>query len=182
MQPANGQNLSLKPRDFRGFTLLEIMTVLVIILILAVLLAPMLGKVQENARRAVCVARLKGLYVATTGFLGTNEGKWPRIEPKMSDDVYFAKQWYDVLSHYGLGWDDLVCPSVQRKLGNPRVTNPEFHRMDYVSTFFDNRPGTPTKWPNMPWFLERQDMHGGQLVVLASGTVVDLREAVRLTR
>jgi prepilin-type N-terminal cleavage/methylation domain-containing protein len=171
---------TLKPRENRGFTLLEMMTVLVIILILAVLFLPVFGKYQDNARRAVCVARLKGLYVATTGFLGNNEGKWPRIIPNMSDDVAFAKQWYEVLSPHGLGWQDLVCPSVQRRLGNPNVSDPRLHRMDYISTFFDARPGTPTKWANQPWFLERQDMHGGQLVILASGAVVDIREARRL--
>jgi prepilin-type N-terminal cleavage/methylation domain-containing protein len=172
----------MKPRCRRGFTLLEMMTVLVIVLILAVLLIPAMGKYQEKARRAVCVARLKGLYVATTGFLGSNEGRWPRIVPTMSDEVKYSQQWYEVVSQHGLGWHDLVCPSVQLKLGNPNVNDSKLHRMDYVSMFFDDRPGTPTKWPNMPWFLERQDMHGGQLVILASGTVVDIYEARRLTQ
>lgn len=157
------------------------MTVLVIMGILAVLIIPVYAQYQEKARRVVCTARLKSLYVATTGFLGTNEGKWPRIKPTMGDDAVFAQQWYDVLSHHGLGWEDLVCPSMQRKLGNPNVSDPKLHRMDYVSTFFDDLPGTATKWPHMPWFLERQDTHGGQLVILANGSVVDIREALRLT-
>lgn len=158
------------------------MTVIVIIIILAVLFVPMFNQYQEKARRVVCLARLKGLYVATTGFIGANEGKWPRIRPTMSDDVVFAKQWYDILSNHGIGWQDLTCPSVQRKLGAPNVSDPKHHRMDYISTFFDDRPGTALKWPNMPWFLERQDMHGGgQLVILTNGTVVDIREARRLT-
>ena len=174
--------ISLKPRVNRGFTLLELMTVVIIIVILAVLLLPSLMQYQEKARGVACLARLKGLYVATVGYLGTNEGKWPRIQPTMSDDVLFAQQWYDILSNHGLGWEDLTCPSVQRKLGNPNVSDKRFHRMDYISTFFDDIPGTPMKWPNMPWFLERQDMHGrGQLVILANGTVVDIREARRLT-
>ncbi len=158
------------------------MTVIVIILILAVLIVPVYVKFEEKARKQVCVGRLKSLYVATVGYLGTNEGKWPRIMPTMSDDVKFAEQWYEVLKNHGIGWHDLVCPSVQRKLNNPDVTKPEFHRMDFVSTFFDDRPGSPTRWPHQPWFLERQDMHvSGQLVILANGTVVDIHEAKRLT-
>jgi type II secretory pathway pseudopilin PulG len=158
------------------------MTVIVIIGILAVLLLPALLRYQEGARRVACVARLKSLYVATSGFMGANEGRWPRIRPTMSDDAQFAQQWYDVLSPQGLGWEDLVCPSMQRKLGSPKVSDPKLHRMDYVNMFFDDRPGTAMKWPNMPWFLERQDIHGGgQLVILSSGTVVDIKEARRLT-
>ena len=181
MSAASRQILSLKPRETRGFTLLELMTVIVIIGILAVLFMPAFLQYQERARRVACVARLKGLYVATTGFLGSSGGSWPRIQPTMSDDVAFSQQWYDTLSPFGIGWEDLVCPSVQRKLGSPNVSDEKLHRMDYVSTFFDDRPGTPLKWPNMPWFLERQDMHGGQLVILTNGTVVDIREARRLT-
>lgn len=181
MLDVSRQTLSLKPREIRGFTLLELMTVVVIIGILAVLLLPTLLQYQEKARRVVCMARLKGLYVATTGFLGSNEGKWPRIQPNMSDDAAFAQQWYDILSNHGLAWQDLTCPSVQRKLGSPNVADVKFHRMDFINTFFDDRPGTALKWPNMPWFLERQDMHGGNLVILTNGTVVNIHEAKRLT-
>lgn len=173
----------LKPRGItRGFTLLELMTVIVIVGILMVLFVPTFLKQQENARRVVCTARLKGLYVATVGFLGSNEGRWPRIIPTMSDDVKFAQQWYDVVSQHGLGWEDLTCPTMQRRLQSPDVTSAKSHRMDYINTFFDDRPGTAMKWPYMPWFLERQDVHGkGQLVILTNGTVVDIREARRLT-
>ncbi len=157
------------------------MTVIVIIGILAVLFMPAFLKHQESARRIVCMARLKSLYVATSSFMGSNDGRWPRIMPTMSDEAKFAQQWYDVVSQHGLGWQDLTCPSVQRKLGNPDVNDPKLHRMDYISTFFDDRPGTAMKWAYMPWFMERQDMHGGQLVIMTNGTVVDIREARRLT-
>ena len=49
---------------FTGFTLVELLIVIVIIAILASVLLPVLDKAQEKANRAVCTSNLKQLGVA----------------------------------------------------------------------------------------------------------------------
>ncbi|MBC8142981.1 MAG: prepilin-type N-terminal cleavage/methylation domain-containing protein, partial [Armatimonadetes bacterium] len=48
----------------RGFTLIELLTVIAIIAILAAIIFPVFGAVQENARRTSCMTNLKQLSTA----------------------------------------------------------------------------------------------------------------------
>jgi prepilin-type N-terminal cleavage/methylation domain-containing protein len=164
-----------------GVTLLEITTVIVIIGILAVLLYPAMGWYGERSRRVACTQNLKGLYSATSSYLNSNGGVWPQIPWNSGDPQAYARAWYNVLHPYGLAWVNFICPSVQRKIGNPDFNQPKFNRSDYRPTFFDNRPWTARKWSRQPWFYESQSMHGsGQLLIFTDGTIMDLKEAKKL--
>jgi prepilin-type N-terminal cleavage/methylation domain-containing protein len=162
-------------------TLMELMTVIVIISILAVLLYPTIGWYQERARRTACAENLKGLFAATTGYLTSNGGVWPQIPWSSKDAQAYAEGWYDILKPFGLSRSAFICLSAQRKAGNPDYNQKKFHRTDYIAMFFDDKPWTARKWDRQPWWTERQDMHGrGQLMVLANGLLIDLSEARRL--
>jgi len=50
-------------RTARGFTLLEVFVVVVIIAILAALLLPVFSKMRARAQRVQCMANLRNLYV-----------------------------------------------------------------------------------------------------------------------
>jgi prepilin-type N-terminal cleavage/methylation domain-containing protein/prepilin-type processing-associated H-X9-DG protein len=59
-----------KPRQ--AFTLIELLTVIAIIAILAAILIPVVGKVRENARAAQCIGNLRGTSTAMLTWISDN--------------------------------------------------------------------------------------------------------------
>ena len=162
-----------------GLTLLEMMTVLVIISILAVMLLPLVNHLRQRADHASCTQNLKGLYVAAANYV--NDAKhWPQMDRKLLGTPELAVQWQEIFRPYGIAPINWVCPSAQRALLNPDVTKPKFARIDYQSTPFDAEPMTPYKWPTQPWFVETGDFHGdGPLMIFCKGNVSSLKQFVR---
>ena len=68
-----------KPRTPKpaGFTLIELLTVIAIIGILASILIPVVSKVRETARQAVCASNIRQLSVAIILFADDNDGVMP---------------------------------------------------------------------------------------------------------
>lgn len=72
--------MSTPPRKNAGskaFTLIELLTVIAIIGILAAIIIPTVGKVRQTARNAQCVARLRDWGRAITLFANDNKGRYP---------------------------------------------------------------------------------------------------------
>jgi len=57
-----------------GFTLFELLVVMAIIAILLMLLLPAVGAWREKAKRTVCAAQLRQLYIAHTHYASDNNG------------------------------------------------------------------------------------------------------------
>lgn len=160
-------------------TLLELVTVLLIVAILAVLLLPLFGHLRSRAEFTSCTGNLKGLYVAASNYT-TAAGHWPQISTKNVGKPEYALAWYEALKPYGIGWSNWVCPSAQRHLKNPDLTDPKKARIDYHATPFDKNPTTPLKWANQPWFAENGNFHGdGPLMIFAGGEVKSLQQHLR---
>jgi prepilin-type N-terminal cleavage/methylation domain-containing protein len=176
MRRVNGE------RALLGFTLLEIMTVVVIIAIIAVLLMPLVGSMRDRAQRTACASNLRSLHQAASGYIRDN-GNWPQISPVliMRDHPSYAQQWQDALNRYGGDVKIWICPAIQGKLGNPDYVNiPQNRRVDYIACPFDDKPGTPFLWPKQPWFLEKADIHGsGNLIVFPDGSVKDMEQVLK---
>ena len=169
----------LKLAGCRGMTLLELMTVIIIIAILGVLIMPAVGLYRGRSERLACTTNLRSLCVATSSYVVDNQ-KWPQIRVR-DDHRQQAEEWYAALKPYGIGWSNWVCPSVQRQAGPLDFEEkPKHRRLDYFATPFDDHPRTPWRWPTQPWFIERGDVHGnGNLMVFCDGSVQDMRDVGR---
>ena len=166
-------------RSNAGLTLMEMMTVLVIISILAVLMLPLISHLRQRADHASCTQNLKGLHVAAANYV-TDAKHWPQMDTKLTGKPELAVIWQEIFRPYGIAPINWVCPSAQRSLGNPDVTKPKFARIDYQSTPFNAEPMTPYKWPTQPWFAETGDFHGdGPLMIFCKGNVSSLKQFVR---
>jgi prepilin-type N-terminal cleavage/methylation domain-containing protein len=160
-----------------AFTLLEVLIVLVIIAILSILLLPAISAMRARAQRVQCMANLRSLYAATELFIQQN-GSWPQITMSDLDSAEedYAKAWIDSLAPFGPTQKTWICPTIQNLLGNPDLSDPSNIRIDYVATAFDDKPMTPHRWPQQPWFAEVGDVHGnGNLIIFTDGSIRDLK-------
>ena len=161
-----------------GFSVLELLIAIVIIVILATLMVPLISTLRARAQRAQCTANLKSLYVAAELFVQRN-GSWPQIRMASGDGTSsqdFARSWIDALTPFGISQKNWICPTIQDLLHNPDLSQPGNLRLDYMPMPFDDKPTTPHQWPRQPWFVETGDMHGnGNLIIFTDGSISDLK-------
>lgn len=154
-----------------GLTLLELMTVLVVISILVVVLAPGVSFLQARAQKAQCIGNLRSLHVATGSYMQDNQ-HWPQISGNGYQDKTVAGLWLAALAPYGLSQINWVCPTVQRELHAPDLADPENVRVDYLAMPFGTQPRAPYLYARQPWFIEVGNVHGnGQEIIFPDGHI-----------
>jgi type II secretory pathway pseudopilin PulG len=70
-----------------GFTLVELLVVIGIIVVLIGILLPVASRAQESARRVKCAGNLRQLGQAILAYSSANDGKFPRAYFDKADDV-----------------------------------------------------------------------------------------------
>lgn len=83
-------------RDGAAFTLVELLTVIAIIGVLAGLTLGVIGSVRKRARDAVCISNLRQVYVAFNLYANDSKGKWPTPLSHGSATARFLPvRWYN---------------------------------------------------------------------------------------
>ena len=100
----------------RGFTLVELLVVIGIIIVLASLLLPALATAKEQARRIKCISNLKQIALAAKTFVIDHDGRMPWHTPTSEGGTYgtsAATAWrnFSALSNELVTPQLLVCPS-----------------------------------------------------------------------
>ena len=156
-----------------GVTLLEVVTVILVIGILVTMLLPLFSLLKARSQKASCIANLRSLHVAANLYIQENH-QWPQIGSK-GEPKTVATNWINALNPYGLTQANWLCPTVQGLLANPDMTDSDNARIDYISTPFDTKPQTPFQWAKQPWFVESADVHGnGNLILFPDGHIQEL--------
>jgi len=161
-----------------AFTLLELMTAIVVIGILGVMATSSFAFLRAKAERAKCVRNLQGLYAAGASYV-TDNGGWPQISTLDIEAATFSKAWIEAFRPYGIGHVNWICATVQNGIGDP-PHDPTDPRIDYLGTGFDDKPSSPWRWPTHPWFIERANAHGnGNLIIFANGQIKSIDDVKR---
>ena len=160
-------------------TLLELMTVVVVIAILATMLSPVVPGLLARTQKVKCIGNLKALHVATNLYVQDNQ-HWPQISGNGSQDTVVANAWLAALKPYGLAQINWVCPTIQQALNSPDLTQPENVRVDYLAMPFGTKPNAPFQHPKQPWFIEAGDVHGnGQEIIFPDGHIEEAGTIIR---
>ncbi len=96
-------------RNRDGFTLVELMVVMGIIMILAAMLLPAFGKAREKAHRAVCVSNLKQILIGLSLYADENNGRYPPIASGASGNLIVNGE--SVYPEYISDLNVFGCPS-----------------------------------------------------------------------
>jgi prepilin-type N-terminal cleavage/methylation domain-containing protein/prepilin-type processing-associated H-X9-DG protein len=101
----------------RGFTLVELLTVVAIIAVLAAILFPVFARAREAARRASCQSNLKQIGLAAMQYTSDYDGCLPPavvVSGGMNPLDDQALSFVDLLQPYVKNLQIFVCPSFSR--------------------------------------------------------------------
>src|SRR5262245_4539541 len=96
MRNSGSKTAWIRRQSRAGFTLLELLTVVIIIAILSVLVLPAIGLYRARTERLGCVTNMKGLYVAAANYTTDNQ-HWPQIPLTKSGSKEQARAWHAAL-------------------------------------------------------------------------------------
>lgn len=170
--------------------MLELLTVLVIIAVLAALIVGMFDQFRARSERVNCTSNLRNLYAGFQSYL-VQYGSWPQNRLKLGDKEYDGK-WVDELQKVGIpekGWHCLTHARVLKAAANEQGKGTEkpnekkYRQIHYMPTPFDDNPATPRRWPTQPWLVETGNFHGdGPLIIFPDGTVTAFGQFIRQGR
>ena len=158
------------------------MTVLVVVSILVVMLAPVFPSLRARAQKTKCIGNLRSLHTAVDLYVHDNQ-HWPQISGNGSQDMVVAQAWITALNPYGLTQINWVCPAIQQALHSPDLTQAQNVRVDYMAMPFGSKPNSPFQHPKQPWFIEVADVHGnGQEVIFTDGHIEEALDIFRAAK
>ena len=134
-------------RRILAFTLIELLTVIAIIGILAAIIIPVVGKVRQSASAAKSVSNLRQLQMANLAYANDNKGRFVKPYAENSANQYdFGKGWvtsaelkrYAGAETMGLDWTNPEKRIPMAKSGFPTA---QINSIGYNHTDYNKLPG-----------------------------------------
>jgi prepilin-type N-terminal cleavage/methylation domain-containing protein len=147
-----------------GFTLLELLAVLVVIAILALLFTPNMSGYLRRAGEVRCVANMRSITIALHGYLADNANIWPQ-GPSQATGEPWEQFWVSALKAQGITASTWQCPTI---LAASRDSQKLIH---YAPTSFPAVPGIANRWSTHPLIIERGNANGkGAIICFHDGS------------
>ena len=129
-----------------GFTLVELLTVIAIVALLAILFVPLGSKLIEKSRASACASNLRQIGVAMNLYAAENTDSYPR----MGFETGETNSWQEKLIPYcGMQPDAMGAPPKPRSAGIflcPALIPKENRSTAYGMNFFMSPKYYPDKW------------------------------------
>lgn len=154
--------------DRRGFTILELITAIAIVMVLAALVSVGYRTIAPKVAKVRCLSNMRSIHVSLSSYV-TDVGHWPQIpEAADADNESYEKWWMSTLEPFGTTDKVWQCPVMVA--GQVKDSDGYLLKMHYIPADFDANPISPRRWPNMPWLVERGNNHGsGALALFPDG-------------
>ncbi|HRQ87568.1 MAG TPA: type II secretion system protein [Bacteroidia bacterium] len=157
----------------QGFTVVELLVTIGIVVLLAALLVPISDTLRKRAEKAKCISHMRAIHSSLSAHL-LDKGSWPQMpDGERWDENKFYQFWITSLEPYGSSQATWLCPSDKLLLQMKQSDMKDQYFGTYVPTAFDKNPSSPVRW-NQPWLIERGNFHGkGGHMLMPDGSVQD---------
>ncbi len=159
-----------------GFTLVEILVVLLILGVLTTLLVTSSSQIFQRIAQARCAGNLRSLHVSFGSYIN-DVGHWPQVPAELDDNEKYDEWWIKTMEPYTASPKVWICPVIEA--AGVEYSEGNLVQLHYVPTRFDLNPISPTRWPTQPWLIEIADAHGkGPLILFPDGSVKNMQTVV----
>lgn len=157
----------------KGFSLLELLVTISVIVILIGLSFPVYSRFKTKANQATCISHMRALHGAFAAAI-QDQGHWPQVpieDEQLKDENDFYEWWVKEMQKYGAAKETWRCPADKEAIRAEQMSGREFFAGSYVPSVFDDTPNSPFRY-NQPWVVERGGNHGrGRHILMPDGSV-----------